>query len=373
MRVSTALLLLLIAVVATIGAYGWTTAAPDRARDAGPPPTGMQLLAEFRCFKPQKKVVVVRGREDGFSPAGAEPQFVRPGRSGQALEALVKGGGYDQTVEDRGFTDSIQAPERVMKGLFVIGLKPLPGSYTDSLMIGDLTYLDRPVRDGRSRRGLIDALDRRSGWRTSGSVRYASMADIAFDRADDGRASPASLLDYVQTDAQRWIDVMVMDDTSVDFMGFAFCVGPPPGKGATYAPVDDPANPRLVVLACTLLKEDHACGPFTGDTDCDTELPLACFKGGEEPYPRAGGKAAPAAWTGGRIRGTEPVRGSRFATIGEANAFCAGRFGQGWRVLRQQDGARANAMTGYGSSAEFRPRAWADIVDQPHATCWRRK
>lgn len=373
MRVSTGLLLLLIAVAASIGAYGWTTAAPDRARDAAPPSTGMQLLAEFRCFKPQKKVVVVRGREDAFSPAGDEPQFVRPGRKGRALEALVRGGAYDQTVEDRGITDSIQAPERVMKGLFVIGLKPLPGSYTDSLLIGDLTQLGPQVRDGRSRQGLIDLLNAASGWRTSGPVRYASFADIVFNAPDDARPHPANLLDYVQTDASRWIDVMVMDDTSVDFMGFAFCVGPPPGKGASYVPVDDPADPRLVVLACTLLKQDHACGPFTGDTDCDTELPLACFRNEEAPYPRAGGKAPPAAWTGGSIRGTEPVRGSRFATIGEANAFCAGRFGQGWRVLRQQDGARANAMTGYGRSAEFRPRAWADIVDQPHATCWRRK
>ena len=82
------------------------------------------------------------------------------------------------------------------------------------------------------------------------------------------------------------------------------------------------------------------CNAYTGDTDCDTELPMLCVKVDHSPRPPylvlGNGAAMPAAfyygWARGHISTTMPIKISRFQTTDQANEFCAMAFGAGWEV-----------------------------------------
>ncbi|MDQ0463556.1 hypothetical protein QO010_001327 [Caulobacter ginsengisoli] len=372
MRLATPFLIGAIAVCAVLGAYGWTTAAPDRASAVRPPRSGMALLKAFRCFKPTRKVVVVRGVEDNFSPKGEEPLSVRPALRSATLMSMLAKSGYDVVEEDHAFSDSIQVPAGlVSRGLFVIGLKPLRGKENDGFAIGDLS---RRFESGPGRpfmQAPIPELDRQPGWNVSGVVRFARLDEIRFEPRAGGTVT---LLDHLQ-DGGGWIDVQTTDDTSVDFMGAAFCVGPPRIKGATFIPDPRPRKGDMVLLGCTIQRNDrYVCEPFEGDTACEVSLPVACIRPDQEPWPRAfAGGGAPSDWTGGRLAAAPATPASRFRTIADADRYCAANLGKDWRVLGVQDAMFSMTAIGRGRAADFEPRAWVDVADQPHATCWARK
>jgi len=202
--------------------------------------------------------------------------------------------------------------------------------------------------------------------------------DIPPALRDGPRArSFANLLDYVRSGTgASWIDVLIEDDTSVDFIGLAVCEEPPRGKGLTMARAIYPkARLRnITAIGCRVVADgEHICDPYVGDTPCSKPLPLACLKPGDAPKPgMIRDTLANWSWSGGTLAFTDPVRGDRFRTIAQADRFCAGRFGADWRAAALHDGVR-EGISAYSGPGPQPDRAWVDIADQPYATCWARR
>lgn len=376
MRLATAVLLAVIALCGGLGLYGWTLGAA-RTPVIQPALNGMAQLAAYPCAKPERKVVLIHGVEDGFSPAGVEPMFIRPERRTPWLVSMTKGGAYDNNQADVGFTDSFEVPARVVRGLFVIGLREMEGSSTDFIHIGDIPTQETVSAIGKAFRSTVPELAREPGWRVSGEVYSAELESLVFFRQPPvGANQPRNLLERLRPSAgPSWVDVTVMEDTSVDFIAMALCIAPSPGKGMTfYVPSPKQRNVLgIVALGCNLTRDDRAaCDPYVGDTPCDTPLPVACIRPAERPVPVGFVKAYDKTWAGGDLAVAPAAPGSRFRTVREVDAYCAANLGPGWRVVESHDGLGGNTVSGLGDRASFEPRVWLDIADEPYATCWAR-
>ena len=364
MRLSTIVPVAVLCLCAALAAAAWHA----RPRPEPPAPrTGMSLLSAYACIRGETKVVSVKGLEDNFSPAGNEPGFLRPGLD-KARWRSVGAGNYDQAQADRYFYDSLQVPARTRNALFVVGLKPLAvaDSANDVIGIGDLAS---PFHFGNG----IARLPELPGWRREGTLYSAQVGDIALA----GTALPGgpTLLTRLGDGTQpQWLDVLVEDDTSVDFIGLAACVRPPPGRGVTL--MTDLRQPEhgAVALTCINVHPDWStCNQYIGDTPCATELPLACLLPGRRQAPRVLVDAGLlGGWSGGDIALTAPVAATRFARIADADAHCAAHFGDGWRTLTTHDGLPNMGVSGRGEPPPHPVRAWVDEVNQPYATCWKR-
>jgi hypothetical protein len=366
MRLSVIVPVAVLCLCAAVATAAWR----GRARpEATPARTGMALLRAYACSRGETKVVLVKGLEDNFSPAGNEPGFLRPGLD-KARWRSVGAGSYDQSQPDRYFYDSLQVPARIRNALFVAGLKPLPvaDSANDVIALGDLTA---PFHFGDA----IARLPALRGWKRDGTVYSVEAGDVDF--GGSGPPGERSLLDHLHRDGAtqpRWLDVMVEDDTSVDFVGLAACVKPPPGLGVTLMTDLRQPDREAVVLTCiNVPAEWSTCNQYTGDTPCDTELPLACLLPGRRQAPAVlVDSGVLGGWSGGDIALTAPVAASRFGHVADADAFCAARFGDGWRTLTTHDGLPNLGVSGRGTPPPRPVRVWADEVNQPYGTCWKR-
>lgn len=100
----------------------------------------------------------------------------------------------------------------------------------------------------------------------------------------------------------------------------------------------------------------------SNDAPCRRRLPLLCFKDDHRPVPESiypeinpnwclfsaaskfcKGMTAPRHvlhdWSEGVIQPTERLSGNSFAHILDANAYCAQKFGPGWRVAKRGEGS----------------------------------
>jgi len=387
-----------IALCAALVALAWTRSELRRAQQpetAGPPPQpGMALLNDFRCHRAETKRVIVRGEEDNFSPAGEEPTRLHPRLQTERMRSQARGGMYDRSQPDAGVYDYFELPRAVSRGLFVISFRDLPGAQNDSFAIGDLSKRREgvPFEERHFMGGQPRDLDRMGDGRARGSIRHVRFADIVFGQRVRYRDRDAftferapvphpTLLDYVRAaEETRVIDVAVGDDTSVDFMAVAICVEPPRDRGLTLALASMPRQP---VSGATLLSCGHGpshrpkCDPYVGDTRCDTPLPLACFRSLDLPVPASHRRSLESSsydgyWSGGVIATTPDVRGDQFRTIAEADAYCAGQFGDGWRTLTHHDGGKGAQVAAFGALGAPEKPVWIDIKGQPYGTCWTR-
>lgn len=388
MRLTVAFPVLVLAICAALAAIALATPATTARPEAVETPrTGVELLRAYRCRQAETKRIILRGVEDGFSPAGEEPTTIREGRRNAFTLSLVNGGAYDQYAADSRFSDSIETPSKIASGLFVMGLKKVAPNDNDTIAIGDLSSRDRSVWGGRHFSTQVRNLETRPGWRRRGPLYFAELSEVRFlpsnpDMPQALRESPiapsyATLLDYVRAGAgTTWVDTMVVDDTSVDFIGMAVCEEPPRGKGLTLARALYPKARlhNVTAMSCRIVGDgDRICDPYVGDTPCSTPLPLACLKPGDAPKPRVvQGTTAYVSWSGGTVAFTEPVRGDRFRTIAQADQYCAARFGPVWRTAAYHDGVR-EGISAFSGPGPQPPRAWIDIADQPYATCWARR
>ncbi len=376
MRLSAVISAVVLVACAGLATFAWTQRPVERPLAAA---TGMDILRAYRCRSAETKTIIVRGVEDNHSPVGDEPNFVRDGRRFRDTLSFFARGSYDQIQADRRMTDSFEVPANTASGLFLIRLKAVANNDNDTIAIGDVsTYVtaDPAVRRFSS---LAVGLKEAPGWSRQDDLHFAELSAIAL-RQPNSVVNPSdrTLLDFIRGRMNGgWIDVMVQDDTSVDFVGVALCLEPPGGQGLSLAPWKGEAFPMDGVVALTCGhggRDQHLCDPYVGDTPCATRLPVSCIRPMSAPIPRPLKRHfASSLWSGGRLAFTEPTPGSRFATIGDVDAFCASRFGVDWRAAELHDGTHNTGIAGYGDPAIVPGRAWVDIIGQPYATCWARR
>ena len=377
MRLSVVISALVALSSCALMAYAWTVRPADGQPQAA---TGMDILRDFKCRRAETKSIIVRGAEDNHSPAGNEPNFIRPDRQRPDILSFFAGGSYDQVRPDLRMTDSFKVPANVARGLFVIRLKPLANSDSDVMSIGDITssvMLDSS--DGRFGSSLMK-LPELPGWTRQNELFFTDIGSISLrEPSISGREAPTrTLLDFVRSGANDgWVDFFVQDDTSVDFAGLALCLEPPRGNGVSLAPWAAEPLPIKDVVAMTCVfggRDERMCDPYIGDTTCSARLPVTCFRPEGQAMPRRLTKhGAAQIWSGGRLAFTEPVAGSSFGTVGQVNAFCTARFGGGWRAAGLLDGSTNMGIAGRSTMASPTSRVWVDALDSPYATCWARR
>lgn len=147
------------------------------------------------------------------------------------------------------------------------------------------------------------------------------------------------------------------------------------------------------------------CNGYTGDTDCETKLPVLCIRKDIANTPRPPysmyGECPTCAyadiqfyhgWAGGHLATTPFVKGSKFRNRAHVDAYCAKTFGPRWQVSSIHDGNWIPGMNGttyadqewtenirliegggwdYYAYGNIRndTRYWFHIFDQP-STCW---
>jgi len=358
-----------------------------------PPRSGMDILNAHSCGRGETKSILVRGVEDGYSPNGDEPGFIRPGRNNAASLPRDGTGVYDQVNVDRGLTDSFKLAGPYASGIFVFRARSLSGGYdaqngsnNDGLGFGNLVLMDGAVTSGPIGGQTMSLARSGTVWSGDDDIYHASIDDIPLRQhpsqqtSEDAAAQRPlySMRSYLNDEANPgWLDVFMQDDTAVDFIGLALCSAPRIRRGMTLTPqrLPGPEGRSLVHLACHNVQDtSRRCEPYVGDTRCTSERPVACLRASELPTPTDGtGRPYSVTWSGGHLAATEPVAGNRFRTVRDVEDFCASRFGTGWRVAAVHDGFRYQSVSGYGDPGRFSGRVWVDIADQPHATCWARE
>lgn len=341
----------------------------------GPAANGMALLEDYRCRRGETRRVVVRGGEDGFSVAGDERAGFHPRLAPLEVERVARQVGYDDGDMDGEVADHFELPSRIASARFMLRLRPIGDNSNDSLRIGDLTSASlgsAPSKRNMAYASILD-LARGAPWSRRGEVFWADIADLRTARGQ-------TLLEFIQAGSgPKIIDVSVGDDTAVDFMAMAWCERPPGGKGLSFAHLDTLATMRAdhVAFEC---RDDRpggrACDPINGDHRCDAELPLLCYRDLGLPaptgFPAAQAEIMTRRWSGGEVAATAPVAGDRFATIGAADRYCAGQFGEGWRVAEWHVSGRGWGFSARSGGRRFSGRYWVDIRGAPYGTCWRR-
>ncbi len=376
MRLPAVISALVLVACAGLATFAWTQRPIEPAATAA---TGMDILRAYRCRSAETKRIIIRGVEDNHSPFGDEPNVIRPERRFPDTLSFFAGGSYDQVQADRRMTDSFEVPANTAGGLFLVRLKAVGNNDNDTIAIGDVsTYV---TADPAARRfsPLVAKLEQSPGWSRQNDIYFAEFSAIALRQPNSVVSPPdRTLLDFVRSGMNGgWVDVMVQDDTSVDFIGVALCLEPRGGKGMSLASWRGEPHPidGVVSLSCAHGGRDqHLCDPYVGDTACATALPVACIRPMAAPIPRALTRHfASGVWSGGRLAFTEPAPGSRFATIRDVDAYCAESFGADWRAAELHDGTHNTGISGYGDPATLPDRAWVDIIGQPYATCWARR
>lgn len=376
MRLPAVISALVLVACAGLATFAWTQRPIERAATAT---TGMDILRAYKCRTAETKRIIIRGVEDTHSPVGDEPNFIREDRRFPDTLSFFSGGSYDQIQADRRMTDSFEVPANTAGGLFLIRLKAVANNDNDTIAIGDIRTYVAPDPAVRRFSSLVPRLEQSLGWSRQNDIHFAELSAIALRQPNRAASSPdRTLLDFIRSGMNGgWVDVMVQDDTSVDFIGVALCLEPPGGQGLSLSSWQGEPHPIDGVVALTCGhggRDQHACGHYVGDTPCATRLPVACIRPTAAPIPRALTRHfSSGVWSGGRLAFTKPTPGSNFATIGEVDAYCAASFGAGWRAAELHDGTHNTGISGYGDPATLPHRAWVDIIGQPYATCWARR
>jgi hypothetical protein len=344
----------------------------------------LDALDAVRCPTGFRRLVQVRGAEDNFSRTGEEPAEIDPALLRFRAFADLKAGlprtqtlrNFDERRTDRTLLTWFDVPSGTVAGTLVL-------SYRDAGSGHENDYL-----------GLMPGAPFAAA---NGAERLASYTlAMSTAKALAGADEPPGLLrlplhQFVPSAGEPYRDVLshmraaalagtspaltlsVQDDTMVDVAGLVLCVEPDAVRGVTFSELSHkPMGADVSVLSCALDPTQGLCGPRQGDTACTARLPLACYRDGtgQKPPGLAEMGLSDANFVGGEVRPSEPVAGARFATLAAANAFCARQFGEGWRVLRYQEGGGATVIS--RSRIPAGARLWVDIPDQPRGRCWDR-
>ncbi len=357
--------------------------SPETARmEGGHPGPGSQIIDQYHCPYSDTKKVVWLGKEDNYvqgnieTAKGRHPRLQKyPGMTSSFLARRD----FDDLAYDKNFYDYLDIPSGLTDGIIVIGVQQERFDDNDAVQIADL----EPVSDSLQSNFNVVYMAQKSnptssGWEMRDGVligRFSGLKDLA-------HKPPLSLLEFVnRADERRVIDIAIGDDVPVDFIAVAICIKPETGRGLTFAkyrPVKELSS-RYQYLTCEGDVTKRACNPYSGDTSCDRQLPLACVSDTDVPVPADLPKTLTPYWSGKTIAYTTPVAASRFANIAGADAYCKQTFGPHFRMAEHHDG-NSGGLIGLGLdkqvpdsvSAKTVDRVWIDIKDQPLGNCWAR-
>ena len=336
---------------------------------------GMDILDTYRCPAGQKKIQISRGVEDGFARAGHEPAIIRP----EVLElpfyeylyneknSIFTFRDFDELGIDKFLISSVDVPPKIAGGVFVIGMKSGGRVGTDLIRISDLlslapnskTSVDFAVK-------ISDVLSGETGELIDG----IAVIDLKDFETNLSETNIRHFIDYIETSEKKaTFDVVIHDDTRVDFFGISFCQNPLERHGTTMS-VDSRGFGKdgVDVLQCNYDPNQRPCDPVLGDTLCTSAVPLGCYKDGNGPMPE-NPLFNPNFFIGGEVKATPPIIGETLSSITAADETCAENFGEGWRTLSYHESGGGNVIAYMNAVPHM--RMWVDVKDNPSASCWR--
>lgn len=382
-------------VVAAIALYALTHSPAYQAMqpDLFGAGKGYEALANFRCRYGETKHVLMNGKDDNFVLDDPEP-----GRRSPRLDHLPGHlanfeftRNYDETGMDKVFIDYFELPKNIVSGIFVTRFEEFEDYGNDFISLGDFAYSTETnlgASWGEFTIPITDIDDDKLAMPLRGGIYARELKDLVFrSRLESVETEIAphreysSLLEYVRgRDTTITLEVLVADDTAVDFAGITVCTAPTEPRGLTYVSRKyvTYATDKFQTLGCDVDYAFGACNPFYGDTACSESLPVACFKDNAEPMPELSSDTWfvkkndwTSSWSGGEMAFTPATAGEQFETVTEVNQYCMDTFGGGWRVLNYHDGG-VRIVSGRRSLNIAQGRVWVDIRDQPNGTCWAR-
>jgi hypothetical protein len=343
---------------------------------------GMDLVDSVKCETGQRRIVEVRGREDGFSRDGEEPARIDPRLLADGYYRDFLGGthavaqlrDYDEQGSDKVLLDYFELPPAIASLRLVFRYKTFPGFENDAVQLGDLFVDPAGTSQSVSAVFVQGISDQSSFSKLADGSRLVVLNPVTLKNRDP-RQLTYHFGDFLKNTARpNQLDVSIGDDTSIDFAALITCQEPLQQRGVTFAENHSKmAGPDVSWLSCNNDQSLPGCDPLSGDQVCSIPTPLGCYRPGtRKPDRRLMKSVGPYidTFAGGEIRITEPVPGNQFATLDQANAFCRQHFGDDWRVLSYHEGGAGGLIT-YSKIAS-KTRLWIDIRDQRRANCWDR-
>ncbi|CAF3494306.1 unnamed protein product [Rotaria sp. Silwood2] len=123
------------------------------------------------------------------------------------------------------------------------------------------------------------------------------------------------------------------------------------------------------------------CNAYTGDTDCETALPVLCVNIDNSPrpaYPVIDPGCTSCAmpywfyfgWGRGNVASTTPVKASQFQTRQDVDAFCTLTFGTGWIVESWNEMSKWISGMGGADGLTYSGSEWTANADKIQSGGW---
>ena len=341
---------------------------------------GTDWLQNYRCSLGETKELFIRGVEDNYSPTGKEfvpdSELVQKIRERSGKEDVLRH--YDDPEPDKFLVENFQIPANFSHGIFVVRLRELSKIKSDTISLGSNQLYN--FEDSASIR-IID-MPGSEFWEHRGDVFRADLKDLNIPNPSF-KETKASIADYINSTKtpHRKLSVKIADDTQVDFMGFALCIGPKENMGMLFSSIDQSIHAKHPTVKQSELLEGYlmahhpiingkSCSPYTGCYLCEKFAPLACFEYQNLPVPPDAKDNLALAWSGGEIKFTDPVRGDQFATMDDVHKFCRQSFGETWRGLSLHEGSSMAYILAKHEGKSSPPASWINVKGQKHTNCW---
>ena len=362
--------------------FGWIEVRPKLAVTASSTPS-MDYIDNFSCPKGQNRIVLMRGEEDGFARSGDEPATIRPAlmRNGRYANlagnksSLQRSRQYDEPGVDKHLIDFFDVPRGILSGELILTVRAAGDNSNDVLTLGDF---DETSRQNMHRAAIVfyAPLSAKAGepdvpGKIEDGLKTFDLKDFT---ANPQNPFDSSLIQFLNAaDRPNEVDFSLAEDTAADFAALLLCQEPEQAMGTTFWEYRiKPLGEDLSYFSCDQDTLQDICDPYRGDRLCSVPTKIACYKDGERRLPKNIRKDIFGSrfFVGGEIRLSEPVRGDAFATLGDANGYCAQQFGKGWRVLSYHE-AGGQVVFSYSNIAP-KKSAIVHVGDQEYANCWDR-
>ena len=385
--------LLLGAVLLVFGAYfsGFLDWDNDQSDQTVSLTQGTDWLEDYSCAKGETKQLIIRGVEDNYSPDGEElvPE------SDYANSIITRSNNnfghrhYDDPEPDKILFETFDIPSQFAHGIFVIRLREHSIVKNDAIRIGNLQLIENGqyISAFDHVAIFINKLSQLDYWEHKNDIYRVNFKNLEIQKpsAPETITSVADYIHHSATPLQQ-ISVAIEEDTQVDFMGLALCLGPEEDMGMVYALRDwdyygrtpefnedtIPKDYRAIDVA---IIDSKPCHIYTGCYNCEKALPLACFEYQDlsisELTPTLNHISSR-----GEVRLTKPVAGNQFGTADDVHKFCRLSFGDKWRALsRHEASPNGQMLTKLRNPLNSSP-FWIDVKGNnggQHSNCWAQR